>query len=119
MAIVFPEVHFTAVDSIGKKVRVVEEIARALGLENLTPVCGRVEGLAGRWDWAVSRAVAPARTLLDWVWPRIGRGALFLKGGDLAAELAETGRPYIERNISDWFDEDFFETKKVISFRKR
>ena len=127
LAILFPGVHFTAVDSIGKKIRVVEEVACAVGLENLTPVCGRVEKLIGNFDYAVSRAVAPASTLLKWVWPMIERGqkgslpggVLLLKGGDLASELAETGRPYTEYDIADRFAEPFFETKKVIYIEKR
>lgn len=118
LATMFPDTHFTAVDSIGKKIRVVEDIARVAGLVNLTPVCGRVESVPGMWDWAVSRAVAPAATLIGWVWPRIERGVLLLKGGDLAAELAQTGRRYKEYNIGEWFPEPFFETKKVIYIEK-
>jgi 16S rRNA (guanine527-N7)-methyltransferase len=116
LAILFPAVSFTAADSIGKKIRVVEEVARAVGLDNLAAVNARVEAIPGRWEWAVSRAVAPAATLLGWVWPRIERGVALLKGGDLAAELAATRRPYTEYNIADWFDDPFFETKKLIVF---
>jgi 16S rRNA (guanine527-N7)-methyltransferase len=126
LAILFPSAHFTAVDSIAKKIRVVEEVARGIGLTNLTAVCGRVENVSGRFDYAVSRAVAPATTLLDWVWQKIERGqkgslpngCMFLKGGDLAAELAETRRLYVESNIAEWFDDPFFETKKVICIAK-
>lgn len=122
LAIMFPEAHFTAVDSIGKKIRVVQEIASAIGLHNLGGVNGRVENVAGRFDYAVSRAVAPARELIGWVNGKIehGRegslpnGMLLLKGGDLSAELAETGREYLSFDISEWFDEEFFETKKVL-----
>jgi 16S rRNA (guanine527-N7)-methyltransferase len=114
LAIMFPEVHFTAVDSIAKKIRVVGEIARGVELGNLTAVCGRVETLGGRFDYAVSRAVAPTATLLGWVWNRVDRGVLLLKGGDLADELAAAGRTYVSHNIAEWFDEPFFETKKVI-----
>jgi 16S rRNA (guanine527-N7)-methyltransferase len=116
LAILFPSVRFTAVDSIGKKIRVVEEIARAVGLDNLAAVNARAESVSGRWDWAVSRAVAPAATILDWVWPAIDRGVVLLKGGDLESELASTRRPYTEYNIFDWFDDPFFATKKVIVF---
>lgn len=126
LAILFPSAHFTAVDSIAKKIGVVEEIARSAGIENLTAVCGRVENTTGRFDYAVSRAVAPAATLTGWVWPKIERGQkgslpggmLLLKGGDLDAELAETGRPYREYDIADLFAEPFFETKKVIYIEK-
>ncbi len=114
LAILFPEVHFTAVDSIAKKIRVVEEVARAIGLSNLTAVCGRVENIAGRFDYAVSRAVAPAATLLGWVEPKIEKGAILLKGGDLDEELKATRKKYRSSDISQWFDEPFFETKKVI-----
>ncbi len=119
LAILFPQVRFTAVDSIGKKIHVVQEVARAVGLDNLTAVQERVESLSVRWDRAVSRAVAPAATLLGWVWPRIGRDIVLLKGGDLTDELAATGRPYTEFNVSQWFDDPFFATKKVILFAKR
>jgi 16S rRNA (guanine527-N7)-methyltransferase len=127
LAILFPEAHFTAVDSIAKKIRVVDEVAREVGLENLTPICGRVENIPERFDFAVSRAVAPAATLLGWVWPKIDRnksgsrpgGVLLLKGGDLAVELSEAGRPYVEYPIAQWFDDPFFETKKVIHIEKR
>lgn len=118
LAIMFPSARFTATDSIGKKIRVVEEVARAIELRNLDAVCGRVESIPGRWDYAVSRAVAPATMLLDWVWPKIGKGVLLLKGGDLAAELAATRRKYRQWNISELFDDPFFETKKVIFIPK-
>jgi 16S rRNA (guanine527-N7)-methyltransferase len=118
LAILFPGVSFTAVDSIGKKIRVVEEVARAAGLDNLTAVCSRVESLPGRWDRAVSRAVAPAATVLGWVWPRVASDVLLLKGGDLTVELAATGRPYSEFDVAQWFEDPFFETKKVIHFKK-
>jgi 16S rRNA (guanine527-N7)-methyltransferase len=118
LAILFPEVHFTAVDSIGKKIRVVSEIVQGVGLTNVTPLCGRVESIPGRFDYAVSRAVAPAAMLLEWVWSKVARGVVLLKGGDLAEELAATGREYREWNISEWFSEPFFETKKVICIEK-
>lgn len=112
LAILFPETSFTAVDSIAKKIRVVEAVVREVGLSNLTPVCGRVEAIGQRFDWVVSRAVAPAATLIGWVKPR--KGYIFLKGGDLADELAATGREWREFSIAEWFDEEFFATKKVI-----
>lgn len=131
LAIMFPKAHFTAVDSIGKKIRVVEEVARGAGLKNIEAVNVRAEDIPGRFDYAVSRAVAPAATLINWVWPKIEcsrtsnkpagslpNGMLLLKGGDLTAELAETKLPYTYYNISDSFDEEFFDTKKVIYFQK-
>jgi 16S rRNA (guanine527-N7)-methyltransferase len=127
LAIMFPEVHFTAVDSIGKKIMVVGEVARCAGIANVTALNARVESVQKRFVYAVSRAVAPAATLLDWIKGKIERGqagtlpngVLFLKGGDLASELAETGRKFVEYNISDWFDSEFFETKKVVYIEKR
>jgi 16S rRNA (guanine527-N7)-methyltransferase len=126
LAILFPSARFTAVDSIAKKIRVVEEVARGAGIENIEAVNGRVEDVTGRFDYAVSRAVAPAATLTGWVWDKIERGqagslpggALFLKGGDLAAELKVMGRPFVEYNIADSFSEEFFETKKVVYIKK-
>ncbi|MDR2890523.1 MAG: 16S rRNA (guanine(527)-N(7))-methyltransferase RsmG [Alistipes sp.] len=126
LAIMFPGAHFTAVDSIGKKIRVVVEVARAIGLENLTAVNGRAENIPGRFDYVVSRAVAPAASLTDWTWSKIERGGagsipngmLLLKGGDLAAELAATGHVHTISDISEWFDGEFFETKKVVYLKK-
>jgi 16S rRNA (guanine527-N7)-methyltransferase len=118
LAIMFPEAHFTAVDSIGKKIRVVEEVVKGTGLTNVSPLNGRAENAPGRFDHIVSRAVAPAVTVLSWVWSKTDKSVLLLKGGDLDAELAETGRKYKEYSISAWFDEPFFETKKVVCFSK-
>lgn len=116
LAILFPDAHVTAVDSIGKKIRVVEQVAGALELDNLTALNARAESVPGRFDWVVSRAVAPARTLLDWTADRATRGWIFLKGGDLTEELAQAGRPHTLYNISEMFAEPFFETKKVVIF---
>ncbi len=126
LAIMFPGAHFTAVDSIGKKIRVVEEVAKGAGIGNITPLNARAEDVKGRFDYAVSRAVTDAATLLNWIWPKIERGqkgslpngVLLLKGGGLAEELAATGRKCRVWNIPEWFGEEFFETKKVIYFEK-
>jgi len=186
LAIMFPEAHFTLCDSIGKKVKVIEAVAQALGLENATPLVARAESVPGRFDYVVSRAVAPLAELLRWTADKVDagqrgtlpNGMLCLKGGDLAAELAEAGggerddrcgeRPasrfaavdgqkdghlppsrlghsskldgtrlgvgstlagtlsatcrsggrhgceFTIYNISEWFGEEFFETKKVV-----
>jgi 16S rRNA (guanine527-N7)-methyltransferase len=100
LAIFFPEVEFLLVDSIGKKIRVVQEVAGALGLRNVTAVHSRVEALAGRqFDYAVSRAVAPLADLWRWSKPLLRKGrqtetfanGLFcLKGGDLTEEIAQS-----------------------------
>lgn len=122
LAILFPEAHFTAADSIRKKITVVEGVAEGLGLTNLTPRCVRVETLAERFDYVVSRAVTAMPEFVGWVWNRIERGQkgslpngiLYLKGGDLAEELALTGKRWYIYDIPRYFDEEFFETKKVV-----
>lgn len=90
LAAIFPEVHFTLCDSIGKKVRVAEEVAKALGLTNVECVHSRVEDLPSerRWDWIVSRAVTSLDNFMPWVKGRYNSGILYLKGGDISEELA-------------------------------
>ncbi len=122
LAILFPDARFTAADSLRKKITVVEGVVAELGLRNLTPRCVRVETLAERFDYVVSRAVTAMPAFVGWVWNRIERGRhgslpngiLYLKGGDLAEELARTGRRRNVYEISSFFDEEFFETKKVV-----
>ena len=123
LAILFPDVKFTAVDSIGKKITVVKGICQAAGINNLTAVNCRVESLPERFDYVVSRAVTDMSTFVGWVWQKIDRGEghgtrpngiLYLKGGDLAEELAATGMEWQRYNISDHFEEEFFETKQVV-----
>lgn len=122
LAILFPQVHFTAADSIHKKITVVEGVVEGLGLTNVEPRCVRVETLTDRYDYVVSRAVTAMPEFVGWVWNRIERGQkgslpngiLYLKGGDLAEELALTGKRWTLHAISDFFDEAFFETKKVV-----
>lgn len=121
LAIFFPEVSFTLVDSIGKKIKVVDEVRAALKLENVKTVHGRVEDLDDQFDFIVSRAVAAMPTFIRWVKGKILKksrhsmrnGILYLKGGDLAEEL----RPYQTARVfplSDYFEHPFFETKKVV-----
>ncbi len=122
LAIFFPQARFTAVDSIGKKIKVVAEIAAALGLDNLTAVNARAESLSQRFDYAVSRAVTDTSQLLGWIWNKIDsgqhgtlpNGILLLKGGDLAQELAVARRRFTVFDISHFFDEEFFSTKRVV-----
>ena len=122
LAVLFPQAQFTAADSIRKKITVVEGVAAGLGLDNLTPRCVRVETLAERFDYVVSRAVTAMPQFVDWVWGKIEKGQhgtlpngiLYLKGGDLAEELALTRRRWTLYDISRFFDEEFFETKKVV-----
>ena len=122
LAILFPEACFTAADSIRKKITVVEGVASSLGLENLTPRCVRVETLTERFDYVVSRAVTAMPEFVGWIWNRLEKGQkgslpngiLYLKGGDLAEELALTGKRWHVYDIPRFFGEEFFETKKVV-----
>lgn len=122
LAILFPECGFTLVDSIGKKVTVMLGVAEAIGLENVTPLNTRAEQAPGRFDYIVSRAVTDMNTFTGWVWNKIGpgrkgmlpNGILYLKGGDLTEELSATGKKHILYDISDFFGEEFFSTKKVV-----
>ena len=125
LAILFPEVRFTLVDSIGKKIRVVREISRAARISNVEGVHSRVEQMPGKFDFVVSRAVTEMKTFIGWVWDKIDRGEaagtlpngiLYLKGGDLKDELQAAGQPYRTYEIADFFDGEFFETKKVVYF---
>lgn len=127
LAILFPGAQFTAADSIRKKITVVEGVASALGLQNLSPRCVRVETLAECYDYVVSRAVTAMPEFVGWVWNRIERGQrgslpngiLYLKGGDLAEELALTGKKWYVYDIPRFFEEEFFETKKVVYTPKK
>lgn len=122
LAILSPQVRFTAVDSIGKKIAVVRGIAGELGLDNLDAVHGRVEQVSGKYDYVVSRAVTRMAAFVPWVWDKIEpgqrgslpAGILYLKGGDLTEELAEAGKRHELFSISDFFEEEFFETKQVV-----
>ena len=122
LAILFPESRFTAVDSIGKKITVVRAVAEGAGIANLEVRNCRAEQLAERFDYVVSRAVTDMATFTGWVWPLVERGRrgtlpngiLYLKGGDLADELSRTGMKWTEYPIPAFFDEAFFETKKVV-----
>ena len=126
LAILFPEVEFTAVDSIGKKITVVREIATALGLKNVTPINARIEAVKGEFDYVVSRAVTDMKTLKGWALPKLRggqkgslpNGMLILKGGDLAEELGEARLRCDIHRICDMFEEEFFDTKSVIYARK-
>jgi len=122
LAILFPESSFHLVDSIGKKIKVVQEIATGIGLTNVTAEHARVEKLKGPYDFILSRAVAPAKQLYQWTQHCLGKttenefshGWIFLKGGDLRKEMKEARRPYQLTALSDYFQEPFFETKYVI-----
>uniref|UniRef100_UPI004047203D 16S rRNA (guanine(527)-N(7))-methyltransferase RsmG n=1 Tax=Polaribacter sp. TaxID=1920175 RepID=UPI004047203D len=121
LAILFPETQFHLVDSIGKKIKVVNEVAEGLGLQNVKTTHGRVEDITDTYDFIVSRAVAQMETFVHWTKGKIAKtqkhplknGILYLKGGDLTEELAlyTTAKIY---DLPNFFEEEFFETKKVV-----
>ncbi len=121
LAILFPDTHFTLVDSIGKKIKVVDEVVQGLQLKNVTTVNSRVEEIKPQFDFIVSRAVAAMPTFVHWVKGRIKKesaherrnGILYLKGGDLAEELQGYATAEVF-DLADHFKEEFFETKKVV-----
>ena len=121
LAILFPNVDFLLVDSIGKKIKVVNEVANSIGLKNLRAEHKRAEQVNGQFDFVVSRAVTKMKVFHQWVRKRIStkqkntffNGILYLKGGDLTEELK--GIKNVELyNIPDFFEEEFFETKKIV-----
>ncbi|WP_375416425.1 16S rRNA (guanine(527)-N(7))-methyltransferase RsmG [uncultured Hymenobacter sp.] len=120
LAILFPEVQFHLVDSIGKKIRAVQFMAGALGLDNVTAEQIRAEQVKTKFDFVVSRAVARLAEFHPWiarsykVHPAPGAGLYYLKGGDLSQEIAESGLPARTASLSDFFQEEYFETKKVV-----
>ena len=122
LAILFPEVEFTSIDSIGKKIKVVEGVCEAVGIKNIRAVNGRVEQLKERFDYIVSRAVTEMPRFVGWVRGMVEKGKkgtldngiLYLKGGDLTEELRASRREWVRYNISEFFDEEFFETKQVV-----
>lgn len=122
LAIMFPETKFISADSIGKKITVVKGVCEGAGIKNIDARNMRVEQIGEKFDYIVSRAVTEMPTFVKWIWSKIERGQrgslpngiLYLKGGDLTEELAATRMQWQQYNISDFFEEDFFETKKVV-----
>ena len=122
LAILFPDTNFHLVDSIGKKITVVKEVSTALGLTNVNAQQVRAEELKSEYDFVVSRAVTRLKEFYGWVKGKVKpssthslkNGILYLKGGDLEEELAELKRPVHVYEIPDFFQEPFFETKKVV-----
>ena len=122
LAILFPEVNFVSADSIGKKITVVKGVCQGAGIKNIDARNTRVEQIPERFDYVVSRAVTEMPTFVKWIWNKIDKGQkgslqngiLYLKGGDLREELAATRLAWKEYNISDFFEEEFFLTKKVV-----
>jgi 16S rRNA (guanine527-N7)-methyltransferase len=122
LAILFPETNFHLVDSIGKKITVVKEVSAALGLKNVRAEQIRAEEVKGKYDFVVSRAVTRMKEFFSWVHNKtkadsknsLDNGILYLKGGDLDEEMNELKQPYSIYNLSDYFKEEFFETKRVV-----
>ncbi|MCC7520137.1 MAG: 16S rRNA (guanine(527)-N(7))-methyltransferase RsmG [Flavobacteriaceae bacterium] len=121
LAILFPEAQFTLVDSIGKKIKVVDEVVVGLGLKNVKTHNRRVEEIRGSYDYIISRAVAQMDTFVHWTKGKLKKqsafpmqnGIFYLKGGDLSEELA--GYPQaLLYDLKDHFEEEFFDTKKVV-----
>ena len=122
LAIYFPKAHFLLIDSIGKKIRVVEEVTKSLGLSNVRVKTSRVEQIDEKFDFIVTRAVARSSKLKTWTKGKfstshrhhLSNGIIALKGGDLLEELREVKSKKVEEvAINDYFDEPFFETKKI------
>jgi 16S rRNA (guanine527-N7)-methyltransferase len=122
LSIFFPDVEFTLVDSIEKKIRVVEEIRSELGLTNVKPVRMRFEEIKGRFDFITGRAVTRLpdlyRMLCNKISPRsvhaFPNGLMYLKGGDFSEELSGMAQEYKIYPLSNYFSEDFFKTKKLV-----
>ena len=124
LAILFPEVSFTLIDSIGKKIKVVEAVSEGLGLKNVTAVHGRAEKLKEKFHFVVSRAVTQMPEFLRWLKGKFEKeqfngkhnGVLYLKGGDLVEELAGLRCEIFQ--LKNYFEEEFFDTKKVVYLSK-
>ncbi|MGD1844601.1 MAG: 16S rRNA (guanine(527)-N(7))-methyltransferase RsmG [Salibacteraceae bacterium] len=122
LAILFPEARFRLVDSIGKKIKVVNAVAQALKLPNLSAAQSRAENLNGRYDFVISRAVTRLPEFWRWAKPRLVKGSkhnlpngvLYLKGGNLDEELDPIARPIRVYELSEVFEGEFFETKRLV-----
>ena len=122
LAIMFPETKFHLVDSIGKKITVVKAVAEGAGITNVTAEQIRAEQLKARYDFVVSRAVTRMKEFYGWIHKNIrpdslhslDNGILYLKGGDLDEEMNELKRRYSTYDLTEYFQEEFFQTKKVV-----
>ena len=121
LAILYPECHFHLVDSVKKKLKVINAVAEDLGLTNIKTSHKRAEDIDERFDFIVSRAVTAMPSFVGWVKNKVNKksknelknGILYLKGGDLTEELKDFPKATIY-NLTDFFEEDFFETKKLV-----
>jgi 16S rRNA (guanine527-N7)-methyltransferase len=122
LAILFPETQFHLVDSIGKKITVVNEVSAGLGLRNVKAEQVRAEQIKAEYDFIVSRAVTRLKEFYQWIHRKVKKesihdldnGILYLKGGDLDEELADLRQRHSIYELSTYFKEEFFETKKVV-----
>ncbi|MFC0261498.1 16S rRNA (guanine(527)-N(7))-methyltransferase RsmG [Fontibacter flavus] len=122
LAILFPDTHFHLVDSIGKKITVVKEVAKALKLSNVEAQQVRAEELVRKYDFVISRAVTRFANFYPWVKGKFKKedfnefpnGILLLKGGDVDEEMEERQVSYVTYHLDDYFKEEFFDTKKVV-----
>jgi 16S rRNA (guanine527-N7)-methyltransferase len=127
LAILFPNCHFHLVDSIGKKIKVVEEVVKTIGLKNVTYEHNRAEKVAGTFDFIISRAVTAMPEFLKWTKNKFNKksfntlenGILYLKGGDLTEEMKEIKQKIRYFPIKSYFKEDFFETKQVVYLKSK
>ena len=125
LAIFFPQAKFHLVDSTGKKIKVVKAITDALELKNVSAEKSRAEELTNGYDFVVSRAVAPMKTICDWTMHLVSKadkneipnGWILLKGGDLKNEIRELGKPVQEIPVSHFFEEEFFKEKFIVNFK--
>jgi 16S rRNA (guanine527-N7)-methyltransferase len=121
LAILFPEVTFHLVDSINKKLKVVNGVAESLGLENVYTTHARAETIEGQYDFIISRAVTRMPEFVSWIKNKVAKknthaiknGILYLKGGDLTEELKTYSKVTLY-DLSAFFEDDFFETKKIV-----
>lgn len=122
LAVMFPEVHFHLIDSIGKKIKVVDAVATSLGLQNVTSEQCRAEQITEKYDFVVSRAVTSLPEFTSWIRKNIFKrninplhnGIFYLKGGYLTEELKQSAAKYQIYHLNRYFTEEFFETKSVV-----
>jgi 16S rRNA (guanine527-N7)-methyltransferase len=122
LAILFPECNFYLVDSIGKKIKVVNEVAQALGLKNVRAEHKRAEEVKEKFEFVISRAVTEFPAFYRWVQNKVSKnqfntlpnGILYLKGGDLTEEFKDFQKRVVFYDLREFFEEEFFETKKVV-----
>lgn len=122
LAILFPECQFTLVDSIGKKIKVVDAVSKAIGLENVTAIHARAEDVDGKFDFVVSRAVTRLKRFMGWINKKfstknfnpLDNGVLYLKGGNLEEELSEVQKVIHTTPLSEYFEEEEFNEKYIV-----